>query len=332
MSTIEEDFNDAVWTYQGYRLEAPQFATAMAHLYRAEIQRVNFWRSRLDTTTNWSVVTVAAALTFAFGSPQNPHFILLLVLILLLAFLNIEARRYRYYELWYRRSRLLETNYFAAMMSPPYSPSEDWNSQLEEDLLYPAFHTSWWEAIAHRFRRNYLWIITLLISSWIIKLNVHPTPTKQIEVMITRAAIGELIPESWVIAGVALVYSLLLILTLLATIPLEKRTNLKHLGGKYKTKKSRPPSPQSVLATIVTSQKEKLSAQIIQELGRGVTALKGTGMYTGHPRDILISVLAERQVPQFRELVQSIDPQAFIAINHASEVRGQGFDPLEEPL
>ncbi|HEY90096.1 MAG TPA: DUF2270 domain-containing protein [Thermoflexia bacterium] len=332
MPPAEENLDDTVWTYQGYRLKSPQFATAMTHLYRAEIQRVNFWRNRLDTTTNWAVVTEAAALTFVFGSPGNPHFSLLLVLVLLLAFLNIEARRYRYYELWYRRSRLLETNYFAAMMSPPYLPAADWAAQLEKDLLYPAFRTSWWEAIAHRFRRNYLWMITLLLSSWVIKLNIHPTPTTQIEIMITRATIGQLIPGKWIIVGVVLIYALLLILTILATIPPEKRAILKYLENKAMEIESPLLKPRPVLVTIITNEKEKLAAQIIKVLGRGVTSLEGTGMYTGHPKGVLISVLTEVQLPQLKQLVRSLDPHAFVVINQASEVQGYGFSPLETPL
>ncbi|MCD4737985.1 MAG: DUF2270 domain-containing protein [Anaerolineae bacterium] len=331
MPSTEEDFDDVVWTYQSYRLKTPQFATAMTHLYRAEIQRVNFWRSRLDTTTNWAVVTEAAALTFVFGSPENPHFSLLLVLVLLLAFLNIEARRYRYYELWYRRSRLLETNYFAAMMSPPYVPAADWAAQLERDLLYPAFRTSWWEAIAHRFRRNYLWMITLLLISWVIKLNIHPTPTTQIEVMITRATIGRLIPGNWVIAGIVFIYTALIILTILSIISPEKLTMLKYLKRRIEGEKFPAPKVQPVLATIITNEKEQLAAQIMKVLGRGVTSLAGTGMYTGHPRDVLLSVLTEVQIPHLRKIVQGIDPQAFIVINHASEARGYGFPTPEPP-
>ena len=325
-----ESFNESVWTYQGYQLEPSQFATAMVHLYRAEIQRVNFWRSRLDTTTNWSVVTEAAALTFAFGAPQNPHFILLLVLILLLAFLNIEARRYRYYELWYRRSRLLENNYFAAMMAPPYSPSADWDTQLEEDLRHPTFRTSWWEAVAHRFRRNYLWMITLLITSWIIKLNIHPYPTAQIEIMIARATIGRLVPGGLVMSSVALIYILLIIVTVLFSLPSDKRPEIK-LSRQMKKEESPSPGNRPVLLTIITNKKEKLAAKIMKGLGRGVTSLAGTGMYTGTPRDILLCVITEIQIPQFRKIMQEIDPQAFMVINRASEVRGDGFPTFEPP-
>src|SRR5882757_10951346 len=51
-----------------------EFNTAMIHFYRGEIQRSNTWRNRLDTTTNWAVLTAGAALSLAFSSPSNPHF------------------------------------------------------------------------------------------------------------------------------------------------------------------------------------------------------------------------------------------------------------------
>jgi uncharacterized membrane protein len=56
---------EAVWTYRGYRLKASEFTTAMVHFFRAEIQRANVWRQRLDATTNWAVITTGAAIAFA---------------------------------------------------------------------------------------------------------------------------------------------------------------------------------------------------------------------------------------------------------------------------
>ena len=39
----------------------------IAHLYRGEVYRSTIWRTRLDTTTNWSVVTLGVALWLAYG-------------------------------------------------------------------------------------------------------------------------------------------------------------------------------------------------------------------------------------------------------------------------
>jgi uncharacterized membrane protein len=43
---------------------------AIAHLYRGEVYRSTIWRTRLDNTTNWSIVTMGIALSTTFSSPQ----------------------------------------------------------------------------------------------------------------------------------------------------------------------------------------------------------------------------------------------------------------------
>ncbi|HRQ25076.1 MAG TPA: DUF2270 domain-containing protein, partial [Anaerolineales bacterium] len=55
-----EESDEAVWTYRGYRMKSSEFTTAMVHFFRAEVQRANVWRQRLDTTTNWAVVVTGA--------------------------------------------------------------------------------------------------------------------------------------------------------------------------------------------------------------------------------------------------------------------------------
>src|SRR5512146_2454617 len=91
---------EPVWTYRGYRLKTSEFVTAMVHLFRAEVQRANGWRQRLDTTTNWAVVATGATLSIAFSQANVHHGVIILNSLLITLFLFIEARRYRYYELW----------------------------------------------------------------------------------------------------------------------------------------------------------------------------------------------------------------------------------------
>jgi uncharacterized membrane protein len=74
--------------------------SAMAHAHRGEIDRVGTWRQRLDQTTTWAVTLLAAILTWAFSSPDNPHFIILVGVVVATIFLGIEARRYRDYDLF----------------------------------------------------------------------------------------------------------------------------------------------------------------------------------------------------------------------------------------
>ena len=56
------------------RMGQTEFNTAMIHFYRGEVQRSNTWRNRLDTTTNWAVLTAGATLSFVFSSATQRPF------------------------------------------------------------------------------------------------------------------------------------------------------------------------------------------------------------------------------------------------------------------
>src|SRR5689334_24501071 len=99
-------------------LTPTEFNTAMVHLYRGEVGRANTWRMRLDGTTNWAVLTTGATLSFAFSSDKNTHVMILINSLLIMFFMYIEARRYRFYDLWRSRVRLMETEFFAEMLIP----------------------------------------------------------------------------------------------------------------------------------------------------------------------------------------------------------------------
>ena len=91
----EPGSSEPVWSFRGYDLRPSEFNTTMVHLYRGEIQRANTWRNRLDTTTNWAIITAGAAISFALSDPSHHHGVILLNVGLILIFLYIEARRYR---------------------------------------------------------------------------------------------------------------------------------------------------------------------------------------------------------------------------------------------
>src|SRR5688500_19709869 len=100
------------------RMATSEFNAAMIHFYRGEVQRSNTWRNRLDTTTNWAVITAGATLSFVFSSTLNPHFVIPINSILVAIFLLMEARRYRYYEIWSSSVRILETGYLEHILTP----------------------------------------------------------------------------------------------------------------------------------------------------------------------------------------------------------------------
>ena len=335
---------EPVWTYRGYRLKTSEFVTAMVHFFRAEVQRANVWRQRLDTTTNWAVVATGATLSIAFGQAAVHHGVILLNTMLVLGFLLIEARRYRYYELWSYRVRLMETDFYAAMLVPPFHPSPGWAESLAENLLTPHFPISIWEAFGRRLRRNYLWIFLILYASWVAKVWLFPEQATTMQEFINRSAIGPFSGEIMIGLGFLLYASLIVIA--LATITMTRATGevLPRFGdeatpipmgeaGKLKGLRAfLAPRHQrrQLLALIITNKAEAVSKRILADLGRGVTALAGKGMYTGQKRAILMCALTVTEVYNLKTAVAKEDAQAFVIVSPAQEILGRGFNPLEE--
>lgn len=119
------------------RLDAAEIG-AIAHLYRGEVYRSTIWRTRLDTTTNWSVVTLGVALSISFSSPEASPLPLVLVGVLIVFLLVVEARRYRYFNVWRARARWLETHFFAPMLTDgDLHQDENWQQALARDYTEP---------------------------------------------------------------------------------------------------------------------------------------------------------------------------------------------------
>jgi len=195
----------------------------MIHFYRGEVQRSNTWRNRLDTTTNWAVLTAGATLSFVFSSPSNPHFVIPINSILVAIFLLMEARRYRYYEIWSSRVRVLETGYFAHLLLPDSRPAdESWAEHLAADLTTPHFTITEWEAVGRRLRRNYLWIFALLALSWNLKVYLHPLAARDFDAFIDRASVG--IVPGWIVFAVGVVFNAAIAIFAIGTVRLREAT------------------------------------------------------------------------------------------------------------
>lgn len=79
-------------------------------------------------------------------------------------------------------------------------------------------------------------------------------------------------------------------------------------------------------AAIIISQKpEEVAQSIMQKMDRGATALHGQGLYTGVERDVILSVVTRAEISNLKELVHTIDPQAFVILTDVHEVMGEGF-------
>ena len=92
---------------------------ALARFYRGKIDRSTIWGTRLDTTTNWAVVVTGVSFTVAFGSPSATALPLVLVGLLVAVFLLQDARRYRCFNVWRARARLMETDFYVPMLRGP---------------------------------------------------------------------------------------------------------------------------------------------------------------------------------------------------------------------
>ncbi len=165
--------------------------TALSHLYRAEIYRSTVWRTRLDATTNWAVVTTGIALSLTFSSDTASPLPLVLVGLLVAVFLYIEARRYRFFDFWRIRAHVLELYFFGPMLRGQGARIDSgWNEVLYRDYRSPHLHITFLEAAGRRLRRNYGWIFMIQVVAYLGKLMIHPVPLASLDELFARATIG----------------------------------------------------------------------------------------------------------------------------------------------
>ncbi|MFQ3283781.1 MAG: putative membrane protein [Natronomonas sp.] len=181
------------------------FLSLMGHAYRGELGRTTSWRTRIDRTTNWAVVLTATLLTWAFSGEARPHYIILIGIVMMTVFLLIEARRYRVYDIWRSRVRILEENVFANALDSEGVEQSNWRGLLSDDLREPAVKTPLLEAVSRRLRRVYFALISVLIGAWIVRLTVFATTATTVG----TATVGR-VPGEIVLAGVATYYSAVL--------------------------------------------------------------------------------------------------------------------------
>ena len=134
---------------------------------------MRLWRERLDQTTSWAIVIMSAILTWTFSSTANPHYILLLGAVALAAFLLIEARRFRGYDIWRSRVRTLQKNVFAYGLNPSAGLEDSgWRRKLSRNYRTPTSEVGAEEAVAHRLRRVYLLLFTTLLGAWVLRVSI----------------------------------------------------------------------------------------------------------------------------------------------------------------
>jgi len=77
---------------------------------------------------------------------------------------------------------------------------------------------------------------------------------------------------------------------------------------------------------IISEKQEEIAKRIMFEMDRGVTELKGRGVYSGKDRNVLLCVLSRNEIQHLKEIVHTLDSEAFMILADVREVLGEGFN------
>lgn len=211
-------------------LSRSEIITTLVHYYRAEVQRSLAWRDRLDHTTNWAVGATAALLGFGFSHPEFPHSFFCFGLGIIYTLLLIEARRFRFYDAYEYRVRLLHQNFIYSVIAhgslheDPDIASDGvhWRAEIASDLRYPQYKMDLSYALGSRIAANYIYLFLILIAGWLMKIRLHPRLVDNWEDYLQQAAIGRL--PGWMTFAFMLAF--------VAHLLLLRRIGGKKLGGR----------------------------------------------------------------------------------------------------
>jgi uncharacterized membrane protein len=186
-------------------LFASDYVTTMSHFYRGEISRIMAWRARLDATTTWAITTTTTIFTVAFSFRDVPHIIFFFNICIVSIMLWIEARRYRFYDAFRARVRMLEAHFLVPMVAQNTQMLHgEWEKLVCEDLLLPSFKISKLEAVGRRMKRNYIFIYLVILAAWVAKIFMHAqTPIQSASAFYRALAVHGL--PSWSVAILFLV-------------------------------------------------------------------------------------------------------------------------------
>ena len=82
---------------------------------------------------------------------------------------------------------------------------------------------------------------------------------------------------------------------------------------------------------IVTDEPDLIADLLMEELNRGVTSLKGRGMYSKKDKEVLLCVVPRSQFTRVKDIVKKADPKAFVMITEMYEAIGENFNQSKIP-
>ena len=86
----------------------------------------------------------------------------------------------------------------------------------------------------------------------------------------------------------------------------------------------------SKAAYIISDKHEVVADKILHELDRGLTGLEARGMYTGTEKRVLMCIVTQKEIVTLKNLVNEVDPKAFVIVSDVREVLGEGFQEYKE--
>ena len=211
-------------------LDIKDYYTIMSHFYRGEVGRIMLWRQRLDMTTNWAIAATTGIITYALSHAEATHLVFAFANIICLFLLFVESRRYRYYDAFRARVRMLEAHFLRPIVLAQEPRDEiKWREQLAADLALPSFKISRRVALYRRFGHNYVWLFLIIGVAWLVKVWAHCPGAQSISGFLPAVLQGQPLPPVvfWLISG--LFFSLMIWL-LIGAVRLETYTTETDIG------------------------------------------------------------------------------------------------------
>ena len=76
---------------------------------------------------------------------------------------------------------------------------------------------------------------------------------------------------------------------------------------------------------IITDTPDEVSRMVMEDIDRGITGIRAKGMYSGNDKLMLFCVVGKKELVHLKEMIDEIDPKAFVIVGDAREVHGEGF-------
>lgn len=187
-------------------IDSKDYYSVMVHFYRGEVGRIMLWRQRLDLTTNWAIAATTGVITYSLGHAEVTHMVFLFANIVCLFLLLIESRRYRYYDAFRARVRMLEAHFLRPVVQKQ-EPGDagNWRQQMADDLALPSFKISRREAAYRRFGRNYVWLFLIIGGAWFVKVWAHCPGAQTVRGFLPAVQAGQPLPP-WIFWTISILF------------------------------------------------------------------------------------------------------------------------------